>query len=577
MKGRKAMPSNQNSTDRFEQLRLKAEKLIQQKPTTISEPTPDILDLIHELAIHQAELEIQNEELQRAHHEISSLEKEYEDLYEFAPCGYLTLNDKGIITRANLTAVKLLDKPRSHILKTGLTQYIDTDWVDAYLANRARSIETQQKESIDLPLKTKNGEPVWVRVKSEAELDEKGEVVQWRILLVDITAQHKAEKELRHSQKMESIGTLAGGVAHEFNNLLYIIMGNNEFVIEEFPEWSPIREGLEEIRNASLRARDIVKQLLTFGRKDDSKKKAIDTQAVVKESMKLICSTLPANIQVNQTISDDVDPILGNETQINQILINLCSNAQYALMDIPEGVISIHLSNVEISQTSEKRYPHLSPGRYIKLTVGDNGCGIKKQDLEKVFDPYFTTKDINKGTGIGLAVVYGIVKDHNGYIFVNSEISKGTVFSIYLPVYQGRLAKDFKENSYQLTGEETILFVDDEPQIFKLGKRRLELLGYDVKGSTDPIEALEMFKAEPDLYDLVITDMAMPHMTGDQFVLEILKIRPQVPTILCTGYSQKISEEKACEIGICSFAMKPIEADKFASIVRKTLDESKKS
>ncbi len=577
MKGRKAMPSNQNSTDRFEQLRLKAEKLIQQKPTTISEPTPDILDLIHELAIHQAELEIQNEELQRAHHEISSLEKEYEDLYEFAPCGYLTLNDKGIITRANLTAVKLLDKPRSHILKTGLTQYIDTDWVDAYLANRARSIETQQKESIDLPLKTKNGEPVWVRVKSEAELDEKGEVVQWRILLVDITAQHKAEKELRHSQKMESIGTLAGGVAHEFNNLLYIIMGNNEFVIEEFPEWSPIREGLEEIRNASLRARDIVKQLLTFGRKDDSKKKAIDTQAVVKESMKLICSTLPANIQVNQTISDDVDPILGNETQINQILINLCSNAQYALMDIPEGVISIHLSNVEISQTSEKRYPHLSPGRYIKLTVGDNGCGIKKQDLEKVFDPYFTTKDINKGTGIGLAVVYGIVKDHNGYIFVNSEISKGTVFSIYLPVYQGRLAKDFKENSYQLTGEETILFVDDEPQIFKLGKRRLELLGYDVKGSTDPIEALEMFKAEPDLYDLVITDMAMPHMTGDQFVSEILKIRPQVPTILCTGYSQKISEEKACEIGICSFAMKPIEADKFASIVRKTLDESKKS
>lgn len=571
------MPSHQNSTDKFEKLRLKAEKLIQQKPTTISESIPDILDLIHELAIHQAELEIQNEELQRAHHEISSLEKEYEDLYEFAPCGYLTLNGRGLITRANLTAVKLLDKPRAHILKTGFTQYIDRDWVDAYLANRARSIETQGKESIDLPLKTKNGDPVWVRVESKAEPDEKGEVVQWRMLLVDITVQHRAEEELRRSQKMESIGTLAGGVAHEFNNLLYIIMGNNEFIIEEFPEWSPIREGLEEIRNASLRARDIVKQLLTFGRKDDSKKKAIDTQAVVKESMKLICSALPANIQVNQTISDDVGPMLGNETQINQILINLCSNAQDALMDITEGVITIHLSNEELSQTFEKKYPHLSPGRYIKLTVGDNGCGIKKQDLEKVFDPYFTTKDINKGTGIGLAVVYGIVKDHNGYIFVNSEISKGTVFSIYLPVYQGRLAEDFKKIDHKPTGNETILFVDDEPPIFKLGKQRLEKLGYKVQGSIDPIETLEMFKADPEKYDLVITDMAMPKMTGDQFISEILKIRPEIPTILCTGYSQKISEEKACEIGICSFAMKPIEADKFASIVRKTLDESKKS
>ena len=382
------------------------------------------------------------------------------------------------------------------------------------------------------------------------------------------------EKELSHIQKMESIGKLAGGIAHEFNNILSIIIGSNELIIDELAEGSRTRKNAEEIRVAALRAKDVVRQLLTFSRKDDIDKKPIDIGSVVKGAVKLIRSSTPSNIDIRLKISDDVEPILGNATQVNQVLINLCSNATDVMLP-KGGVISIELNN-EIYGGKGVRFPaNLEFGRYVKLLVKDNGRGMNKETLGRIFDPYFTTKEIGKGTGIGLAVVHGIIKGHNGFIAADSEPGKGTEFTILFPAYEGRIKRGSELPVVLPVGNERILLVDDEPALLKLGKRRLEKLGYTVETSTDPLQALGIFKADPHEFDLIITDMAMPGMTGDQLGAEIFKIRSNMPVMLCTGYSEKISERQAFDLGICSFAMKPLDEIDFANRVRKALDEAR--
>ena len=390
-----------------------------------------------------------------------------------------------------------------------------------------------------------------------------------------IAEKEKAQAQLAQAQKMESIGTLAGGIAHEFNNILSIIMGNNELAMDELQEWSHARANLEEIRIASLRARDVVKQLLTFSRKDDTKKTPLDMGSVIKESLKLIRSSIPANINIHQNISKNSAPVVGNITQISQILINLCSNAADAMLHTG-GSIRIDLDNLSVYENEESFYTALPPGPYIRLIIGDTGCGMDKDTLNRVFEPYFTTKGIGKGTGIGLAVVHGIVERHNGLIRVESVLGKGTEFTLLFPAFQGRIEEVPNENNHLPKGNERILFVDDEPILMKLGKQRLELLGYKVQGATDPLTALEMFRADPKRFDLVITDMAMPGMTGDQLVSEMLRIRPKLPAMLCTGYSETMSEKKAYEIGFSSFVMKPVDRIELAVSVRKILDGVKK-
>ena len=436
-----------------------------------------------------------------------------------------------------------------------------------------RAMETGERFDVEVQGKTAKGRLIWVRVIGRPEFKD-GKCVKMKGILQDITDRKKLEAQLQQAQKLESIGTLAGGIAHEFNNILSIIIGNNELVMEELPQWSPARESAEEIRIAGLRASDVVKQLLVFSRQDDAQKRPVDIGSVVKESLKLIRSSIPTNIDIQLNGSEDILPISGNATQINQVLINLCSNAADAMLQTG-GAIRIDLSNEMIDEGSENGISPLIPGSYVKLTVSDTGGGMDKETLERVFEPYFTTKEFGKGTGIGLSVVHGIVERHSGSISVESEIGKGTVFTILLPAYQGRIEQEPEEETALPRGNERVLFVDDEPIILKLGKQRLERLGYSVQGATDPLEALEMFRADPDAFDLVITDMAMPHMTGDQLVSEILKIRPGIPTMLCTGYSETISAEKAYKIGIRSFFMKPVDRTEFAVSVRKVLDEAK--
>lgn len=385
----------------------------------------------------------------------------------------------------------------------------------------------------------------------------------------DCTEEKRLEAQLRQAHKMESIGTLAGGIAHDFNNILGIIIGNSELALDDIPEANPARLNLEEIRVAGSRAKDVVSQLLSFARKTNLEKKPLNIAPIIRESLKLLRSSIPKSIEIRQHITEDVDTVLADRTQINQILINLCTNADHAMPD--GGILDICLKNAELDENMTARYPNLDPGRYVHLMVKDTGRGIPSQEIDRIYDPYFTTKEVGKGAGMGLAVVHGIVMKHNGAIFVESELEKGTTFNLFFPGIEIEPVSELPIDEELPGGKERILFIDDEEAIVLVARNRLERLGYQVETKTDPVEALELFSEKPDRFDLVITDMTMPRMTGDLLVKEILKIRADMPTILCTGFSEKIDEEKAKGIGIRQYIEKPVNRSDLAKMIRKVL------
>jgi PAS domain S-box-containing protein len=389
----------------------------------------------------------------------------------------------------------------------------------------------------------------------------------------DRTEQVGLEAQLRQAHKMESIGTLAGGIAHDFNNILGIIIGNAELALDDIPEENPARLNLEEIRIAGARAKDVVCQLLSFARKKNLEKKPINIVPIIQESLKLLRSSIPASIDIRQKIAKDVDTILADPTQINQVLINLCTNADHAMPD--GGILEIRLKNLELDEETRARHPNLSPGHYVNLMVSDTGHGIPPDEIDRIYDPYFTTKEVGKGAGMGLAVVHGIVMNHNGAIFADSEVEKGTTFNLFFPVTERQPVSEIPVVENLPEGKERILFIDDDKSIAYVGRHRLERLGYQVETRTNPVEALELFRDEPGRFDLVITDMAMPQMTGDILVREILKIRPDLPTIICSGFSEKMDEEKAKEIGIRQYIEKPLDRSELAKVVRRVLGSPK--
>ena len=405
------------------------------------------------------------------------------------------------------------------------------------------------------------GEKAWIQVTFRDITDRKLAEVEKK----------KLETQLQQAHKMEAIGTLAGGIAHDFNNILGIIIGNTELALDDIPERERARFNLEEIRSAGLRAKDVVKQLLSFARKTELERKPIKLIPVIKDSIKLLRATIPVNIDIRQNMTESYDTIFADPTQIHQVIINLCTNASHAMQETG-GILGIEVENVFLKEDSDVFHPELTPGSYIKLTVRDNGKGINPELKDRIFDPYFTTKEVGKGTGMGLSVVHGIVKNYGGAISVDSELGKGTKFNIYFPVIEKEAMLETKTVEELPTGNERILFVDDDESIIYVDRFRLERLGYQVETKTNPVEALELFRANPDQFDLVITDMAMPQMTGDQMMKEILKIRTDMPIILCTGFSEKIDEKKAKEIGAVEYVEKPLDKHDFAFKVRKVLD-----
>ncbi len=342
--------------------------------------------------------------------------------------------------------------------------------------------------------------------------------------------------------------------------------------MEDVHQETELYDNLTEIFAASKRARDLVKQILTFSRKGEQERKPVFINSLIVDNLKMLRSTIPSNIMINEQISFDPIMVHANASQLNQVVLNLVTNAVHAIKD--NGLIDIGLDLVHLEEKDVDYFPDMIPGSYAKLFVSDTGCGISKDNLTAVFDPYFTTKLPDKGTGLGLAVVHGIVKVHGGHITVYSELDKGTTFSVYLPVGKLPLHKPvMKPESKHTQGSEHILFVDDEPTIAKLQKRVLEKMGYTVTVKTSSVDALKTFRLSPDLFDLLITDMTMPEMTGDKLSQAVKNIRPDIPVIMCTGFSEIMSEKTAAGFALDRFLMKPIDSRTMGDAVRTALDK----
>ena len=412
--------------------------------------------------------------------------------------------------------------------------------------------------------KRKNGSHFYAHVRF-TRIDEEHQVAHVR----DISERIDLEAQLRQSQKMESLGTLAGGIAHDFNNILGIILGNTEMCMRKLPEDGKARKHLESIYKSGKRAVNLVRQIMTFSRMDTTSFKPLNLSLVVHEALKMARATIPTNIQIHQNLSEDCPAICADETQMHQIILNLCANAHHA-MEETGGTLEITLEEVRDYPSSMD----MGDGPCLKLTVKDSGQGIELDDLEQIFDPFFTTKDIGKGTGLGLAVVHGIVEKHRGKITVESQRSQGTVFSIFFPTIEAECQDTRAQDSALKKGNGHILIVEDEPELAILYREFLEGLDYVITVCGDGLDALAKFKENPNHFDLVLTDHAMPNMTGKQLIPKLLDIRSEMPIILSTGYSDLMSEEEAQALGVRKYLMKPFELTLLQDTIEECLSSS---
>lgn len=402
-------------------------------------------------------------------------------------------------------------------------------------------------------------------------LNKDGDIVNYVAVKRDVTEELEIERRLKQSQTMESIGTLAGGIAHDFNNILSSILGFTELAINGVEKDSMVAADLREVHAASIRAKELVKQILVIARKSDDEPKPLHPGLVAQEVFKLIRSSIPTTIELRQNIASD-SIIIGNPSQMHQIFMNLCTNAAHA-MEERGGILDLEIHDVVFEHEKDDRGSHLPPGKYIEIRISDTGTGISPEQIENIFEPYFTTKKPGEGTGLGLAVVYSVVESFGGMINVESTPGEGTTFIIHLPIAEKQGAGTMASSRTLPGGTERILVVDDEPPIVALVSRMLGELGYQVEAFSSSRQALDEFQKRSMEFDLVITDTTMPEITGDKMAQEILKIRPEIPIMICTGYNKKMSKQFANEIGVKGFFYKPFIKEDLALMVRDLLDD----
>lgn len=383
---------------------------------------------------------------------------------------------------------------------------------------------------------------------------------------------NKLESQLFQMQKMETIGTLAGGIAHDFNNILTPILGYTEMALEELEDENTLKYDVEQIHNAALRAKDLVQQILTFSRQVDVDKRPLHLDKVIREVLSLVKSSFPANIEIILDLDPNCGTVMADATQIHQVVMNLCTNAYHSMRETG-GTIKIELFVTKVTRETVQKHTNLKIGTYVCTSIKDTGHGMDEKTISRIFEPFFTKKEVGEGSGLGLAVVHGIINSYDGAIIVESEQKKGSDFTIYLPQYSEGQETSEKTSGKVRKGNEHILFIDDEEEITFMGKRMLEGLGYSVSIHTKSLTALEDFMSNPKKYDLVVTDQTMPYMLGTDLVSRFKEIRPDIKAIIITGFGDSITEEVAKDKGINAIVIKPLILSKFSTLIRKILDK----
>lgn len=525
------------------------------------------------------ELEKEKKETQQMEAAFFKRQKYLESVFHYAPDAIVTLDPSHRILDWNPGAQIIFGYTHEEAYGKDLDQLVSgPDVAQEANDNTRKVLSGEILKPVESVRYGKNGTPVHV-IASGAPIMVDHVLMGAVALYTDITNLNQAkeekihlEKQLKHAQKMESIGTLTNGIAHDFNNIMGIILGNTELALNDIPEGDPAYSNLEEIRTASLRASNIVGQLLSFSRKTDQNLHPIEIARVVQDVLKLMRSTIPTTIEIHQDIQLTDETILADPTQINQIMMNLCINASHA-MEETGGTLGVVLEEMILDDNSGKNHPDLKRGRYVRIMVTDTGPGIDPEIIDRIFDPYFTTKGVGKGSGMGLAVVLGIVKNHGGAITVESSLGRSTRFSVLLPLAQGKAAQEAETIQEIPRGSETLLVVDDEISIVTVMQKMFQHLGYKVETATTPQDALDRFQSNPHYFDLVITDMTMPQMTGVKLSEKLMDIRPDIPIIICTGHSALVDEKKAKELKLAAYLMKPIHLLETARIIRNVLDK----
>ena len=493
-----------------------------------------------------------------------------------APVGVLMLDGAQHITFANDTACTLLARPRDQLLGGAIGDLeavgSTADW-RSLLANARR--RGQHSLEIDRMGADGTRHPLDVSI---AFLDYGGQEISC-VFVRDIAERRRAEStrrtleaELFHAQKMEAIGTLAGGIAHDFNNILAAIVGNAEIAQSDLPAGHPSRQDIGEVLRAARRARDLVRQILTFSRKQESERRAVRLAEVIDDVQRLLRATIPSTIEIRSDIETADAQVFGDPTQLHQVLMNLCTNAAHAVGD-QHGIIEVRQSTVVVEEDSTRT--DLLPGRYVCLSVSDSGHGMDRATMERVFEPFFTTKEPGVGTGLGLAVVHGIVRNHDGVAFVESTPGRGTTFRLYFPLLEPtEVRRSIDLSEIPLGTGERVLFVDDEPALTSVTRRMLERLGYKVVALRSPTEALTMFRDDPAAFDLVISDLTMPGLTGAQLAVEMRRVRANLPVILSTGYLDRLDADTARALDVRELLIKPYTTQTLATAVHRALRET---
>lgn len=431
------------------------------------------------------------------------------------------------------------------------------------------SLNNDTPYDIEFRIVRHNGEVLYTRAQGTVLRGESGKPLQMMGTIQDINDRKKLESQLRQSQKMEALGTLVGGIAHDFNNILAIIKGFSENIkanLGDSPQ-SSIGKAIDNILEAQERGKHLIDQILTFSRKEAGKREPLVIASVIKRAIDTLKATTPSHIEIRSNLNDGGLRVMTDSTQIHQIIFNLCNNSSQSMGE-SGGVIEITL---EKGCLDSCQLPNGTPS--VKLTIKDNGSGIPKGDQDKVFDPFFTTKAVGKGTGLGLSVVHSIVKNHGGTINLESTPNQGTVVSICLPTTDECLSSGVEPQMRKLasTGHGRILVVEDEPHLAELYSMNLESLGYEVTVLENGLEASERFHDDPDAFDLVITDHAMPLMTGKQIISQVQSLRPNLPIILASGYVELMDPSQESDLGVRKFLVKPFGAEDLRNAVEECL------